>query len=646
MDTFQSAEETRMIDRRRRLVFFFVLGLMLFMLGGSALAYVVMQGGRGPTDSPVAGNDDNHEYEAGNNDAGESGEKPDSTGQGSNATVRVADKKDSSVGRKGMVQTFDVLASHAPTPGETFVLSSFRLALVQNPIQGSSLSADEKTVTAPGEGTYGVDGSSIRYTPAVSFAGTARGVSYAIEDTAGVTFKNTYSPVVQPVDTPAAPTPPVTTPAPVVATCADPASQNRILPNMGITLNGEYVSELNRLYPSGYSLSTSGDLTRMFSTDFGGNILRSRDAGSTWDVLEPQEGTYMSSVVTANDGQFVYAVGEDDYTTSSQKAYRSVNGGDTWTGLGDIEISGDLSISADGSTLVGYTYGEVIMNPVLQFVRSTDQGTSWQAFDFPGVSPGKFKVSADGSVISTFAYDQSYENYGVYRSEDGGETWTVMSVDIEVTPTGQLAMSGDGSVLVIQAYDYAVSSGSLFRSIDSGESWQELPTPAGYQPDRFDVSPDGSSILLSGYDDDYLFGLFESSDGGGTWSPELSETSGGYPFIARTGTSRLYFAEDGLFVNAGGGDWILKAPARQDYDITKIDLDANSPGQQTIIDRATTEGWRATYETGTGVLRLSIIDQDLYYAQDGLTDIEYTVVPAANCTAPSSARIGISPGDN
>ena len=116
---------------------------------------------------------------------------------GSATCGTLSSQPDTSSGVLGAVQVRNVLANDTPTPGSNFVASSLRLALRTGHVLGASISVDRKTVTAPTEGVYvaGNDGS-ITYTPDSSFVGTAVGVDYSIQDTAGNITTNVYVPTV------------------------------------------------------------------------------------------------------------------------------------------------------------------------------------------------------------------------------------------------------------------------------------------------------------------------------------------------------------------------------------------------------------------------------------------------------------------
>lgn len=95
----------------------------------------------------------------------------------------------------GAPQAFNAMAHVTPSSGATVVVSSLRLALVDAPAAGSTLSADGLTVTVLGEGTYQANSDgTITFTPEQTFHGLARGVKFLLSDTAGKTTNSPYTP--------------------------------------------------------------------------------------------------------------------------------------------------------------------------------------------------------------------------------------------------------------------------------------------------------------------------------------------------------------------------------------------------------------------------------------------------------------------
>ncbi len=104
---------------------------------------------------------------------------------------------DTSTGAQGEVQVYNVVANDTPSEGASFILGSLTLALVDSPVEGSTVSADGKKVTVPGEGVYvALSSGKIQFTPEASFVGKAKGVRYSIKDTNGQTVQGTYTPTV------------------------------------------------------------------------------------------------------------------------------------------------------------------------------------------------------------------------------------------------------------------------------------------------------------------------------------------------------------------------------------------------------------------------------------------------------------------
>ena len=101
-----------------------------------------------------------------------------------------------SIQMMGQMQVYSVINNAAPSAGASFVASSLQLALVNNPVPGSTVSIDGVTITVPGEGVYSVDptNGSIVFTPESEFVGTASGVRFTIKDTNGQSTTNTYVP--------------------------------------------------------------------------------------------------------------------------------------------------------------------------------------------------------------------------------------------------------------------------------------------------------------------------------------------------------------------------------------------------------------------------------------------------------------------
>jgi photosystem II stability/assembly factor-like uncharacterized protein len=181
---------------------------------------------------------------------------------------------------------------------------------------------------------------------------------------------------------------------------------------------------------------------------------------------------------------------------SSNLAYRTLDSGETWTGiktgLNSIGVLGFAFDLAQPSVMYAATQAEGVL-------RSEDGGTTWMsASDNRLRSPVYALAVASGSPGAVYAGTQS----GVYRSYDRGQTWTDLQIPL---PISSLALADDGTL-------YAGSfSSSIYR------------------------------------------GVVSSRDGGNTW--DGTSVGGDVHSLAVSGATVYAATDQGLFTSSNGQDW-------------------------------------------------------------------------------------------
>ncbi len=154
--------------------------------------------------------------------------------------------------------------------------------------------------------------------------------------------------------------------------------------------------------------------------------------------------------------------------------------------------------------------------------RSLDSGQTWSR-SFDGATPGDYNTW-DFAVSPGFASDQTVfvvGNNKIHKSVDAGQTWIPVGDSLPEGSHFSLAISP------VYAADQTIFDGTynygLYRSTDGGGSWtginSGLPTSPGYP------GPSVSDLVISPdfADDQTIFaniayqGVFRSIDGGTTW---------------------------------------------------------------------------------------------------------------------------------
>ena len=286
-----------------------------------------------------------------------------------------------------------------------------------------------------------------------------------------------------------------------------------------------------------------------------GAIYKSTNGGATWDAADAGL-TSIDVRVLAIDPVNATTL----YTAAGTDAFKSVDGGASWTRLFRFQIANSTfpfaGFDADDaivrSLLVDFIDANVLYAETARtdggatgdklVFKTTDGGASWSADISPALGifgAGDLDGRVTGYMLSMVLdptdqntlYVGDTVNLGILKSNDGGANWSsvwgrttgpqasVRALVIDPTkPTTLYAGTGGSS------FEFPLSrSGGVFKSTDGGASWNS----AGLGDTAVTVlaiDPANSSTLYAGTGNDYsapqgFRGMFKSTDGGASWLP-------------------------------------------------------------------------------------------------------------------------------
>ena len=361
-------------------------------------------------------------------------------------------------------------------------------------------------------------------------------------------------------------------------------------------------------------------------------VYRSTDGGETWTRLGgglPEQAT-LGRIALATDStapSTVYAliVRSSDFNLNG--LYRSLDGGDTWSLLGNLPET-LFTEAGRGQGLfnlfveVDPRDGAIIYVGGIDLWKSTDHGASWQNLSTAtelnaGLHEDQRDVVFDPSDPQTFYL---INDSGVWRSSDGGQSFTNQNGSLAVTQfqtvglhpgKPNLAVGGtqDNGTILYQGsfaweqgrpgdsgatfYEasnpqtiYTVASRlSVRRSDDEGRTFQSVSEGLDlsdrvlfYPPFLPDPSQPGLLYLAS-------HRVWQSLDRGDHWTVLSGDLTGGgsaaiSALALAPGDSQMLYAgtSDGRvqFSGDGGGTWSLAA-SLPDRFVTSIAVDPQSP---------------------------------------------------------------------
>ncbi|MCC1485203.1 WD40/YVTN/BNR-like repeat-containing protein [Winogradskyella immobilis] len=230
--------------------------------------------------------------------------------------------------------------------------------------------------------------------------------------------------------------------------------------------------------------------------------------------------------------------------------WKTTNGGREWENISDGYFGGSIgsiSVSKSDPNVLYVGGGEKTVRGNVSsgygIWKSVDAGKTWQASGLKNsrhvpriaIDPNDHNIVYAGVLGNIY---KPTDDRGVYKSTDGGKTWrkTLFSnanagvVDLIMDPTNPRILYA--STWRVQRTPYSLSSGgegsALWKSTDSGETWTEISTKKGFPKGTLGiigvtVSPVNNQRVWAIVENKDKGGLYQSNDGGETWTQVNSE---------------------------------------------------------------------------------------------------------------------------
>lgn len=274
----------------------------------------------------------------------------------------------------------------------------------------------------------------------------------------------------------------------------------------------------------------------------GATVLRTVDAGTTWEKLAVTRETLDFRDIDAIDPQTAYVLSAGNGPAS--RIYKTTDAGKTWT----MQFkSDDQKVFLDAMSFWdanhGIVYGDSI-DGQLYLMTTSDGGRVWSrvpAANLPPALQNEGAFAASGTNIALFGKSHAWIGTGggaksrVLRTADGGRSWQVAD-----TPFTAGQSAGIFSIAFRDARHGVIAGGdyrkeqeavdNLAVTTDGGATWTLVKGLSGYRSVVAYVPGTKTLIALGPSGGDY------STDDGRTWTTLTGPGFDTFSFVPRKAT--------------------------------------------------------------------------------------------------------------
>ncbi|GDX52751.1 hypothetical protein LBMAG27_17980 [Bacteroidota bacterium] len=351
------------------------------------------------------------------------------------------------------------------------------------------------------------------------------------------------------------------------------------------------------------------DSLKMYAVSARGGLFLSSDQGSNWtvaagtDVMGPSKRFSAVCIDPVNDQIIYLGIGDENYYSSGQGIYKSINGGTTFSAT---TLSGKIVVDILIDPL---NHNTIVAATNTGIYKSMDAGATWI---LKSVSISSREMVMKPKATSRVLYLASVSAF--YRSTDFGETWNQISSGI-TTASGGCRLGVTPSDTQTVYFVSNVAYGTIYKSTDGGSNFimqktgDAVSNLNGYNNVVGDV---GQGNYNTGFCVDRLnpnivyfvaHNVWKSINGGVTWTQLTNwwanvHTDMHQVFTSPYNNNKLWNINDGgVWLSTDGGtNWTQKSNGIYGYEIYKGNC---SPTRRDMISIGTQDNGEL-YSTSAG----------------------------------------------
>jgi photosystem II stability/assembly factor-like uncharacterized protein len=292
--------------------------------------------------------------------------------------------------------------------------------------------------------------------------------------------------------------------------------------------------------PQTIQVATLADPQTGYAQDSGRTLWRTRDGGSTWQVLDPGPATgILQDIVPLSRGRVLLV--------TATSIGRSADGGDTFALVDDATLRRSRAIRSGVIRSVGGGSRAFVLG-ARGSLRSSDGGRRWTRVPLPRVGRRATTIAAGDCAVPATCWVLTSGSRRLYRTSNFGRRWVDVTASVGV-PLGNVQRIAAGqpgeAFLALRASGSALEQGLVLHTADGGRTW--APQFVGTQAIASIDAVPGRAWALSG-----LTRVFTTTSGGAAGTPSALSIRASARRIRRAATVTV----TGRLPGAAGGEQV------------------------------------------------------------------------------------------
>jgi subtilisin family serine protease len=274
---------------------------------------------------------------------------------------------------------------------------------------------------------------------------------------------------------------------------------------------------------------------------------------------------FFSSLHVRNESVVWASVDITQNSVSAQNyVFRTTNGGTQWflagaSGQGGYPAAGSGTYSVFSTDALTAWIGTGPASGQAFVYRTVNGGQAWTGTSVASITPFVNVVHMFDAQNGIILGDPRNNVWGIGKTTNGGAAWSALASPL-TAPTGEAGWNNSYDFIGDTGW-FGTNNGKIYKTTDRGETWTAIPTPSTHSTDISFRDVNTGAVRFSRQGTTGTDTIAVTTDGGANWRLVSTITAAGSSMIMERGGKRMWVLRGGNAYESSdlGLTWSLQA---------------------------------------------------------------------------------------